>query len=83
MAEEQPAQVAAVQKKKPWSRPAGKKPWGRQQAAGGQAVKVSGPGPAKITHSYLARVGSDLCFYHWTFGARANKCVDPCSWAGN
>jgi hypothetical protein len=88
MAEDQPAQVAAVQrkepfKKKPWSRPAGKKPWGRQQAAGGQAAMASGPGPAKITHSEQARVGSGLCSFHWTYGAEARKCVDPCSWAGN
>jgi transcriptional regulator with AAA-type ATPase domain len=84
-AEEQPAQVAAVQKKKPWSQPAGKKPWGRQQAAGGQAAVASGPRPARITHSEQARVGSGLCSAHWTYGARAHshKCVAPCSWAGN
>jgi hypothetical protein len=89
-AEEQPAQVAAVQrkepfKKQPWSRPAGKKPWGHRQAAGGQTARASGPGSARISHSEQARVtsGSGLCFYHWTHGPNARECVAPCSWAGN
>ncbi|XP_045783638.1 uncharacterized protein LOC123879786 [Maniola jurtina] len=24
-----------------------------------------------------------LCFYHFKFGAKANKCVDPCNWKKN
>jgi hypothetical protein len=48
IAEEQPAQVATVQRKEPFKKKkvARKKPWGRQQAAGGQAAMASGPGPA-------------------------------------
>jgi hypothetical protein len=65
-----------------------KKPRGWQQAnGGGQAAAASGSGSGSssggLTHSEQARVGSGLCYFHWTHGARASKCVDPCSWTGN
>ena len=31
----------------------------------------------------LARDSAGLCFYHWSFGKRANNCTAPCSWQGN
>jgi hypothetical protein len=91
VAEEQPAQIAAVQKKEPLKKKfAGKKFGGRPSAAvGGQAASSSssgsgsGSGPGGLTHSEQARVGSGLCYFHWTHGVKANKCVAPCSWTGN
>jgi hypothetical protein len=92
VAEEQPAQIAAVQKKEPFKKKkfAGKKFGGRPSAAvGGQAASSSssgsgsGSGPGGLTHSEQARVGSGLCYFHWTQGVKANKCVAPCSWTGN
>jgi hypothetical protein len=35
---------------------------------------------AEPTPSDLARVGSGLCFFHWTFADKAAKCVAPCTW---
>ena len=32
---------------------------------------------AELTPSDLARVGSGLCFFHWTFADKAAKCVAP------
>ncbi len=89
-AEEQPAQIAAVQKKEPSQKKkfAGKKFGGQPSATvGGQATSSSssgsGSGPGGFTHSEQARVGSGLCYFHWTHGVKANKCVAPCSWTGN
>jgi hypothetical protein len=92
VAEEQPAQIAAVHKKEPFKKKkfAGKKFGGRPSAAvGGQAASSSssgsgsGSGPGGLTHSEQARVGSGLCYFHWTHGVKANKCAAPCSWMGN
>ncbi|MFO0000426.1 MAG: hypothetical protein ACK559_04800, partial [bacterium] len=33
---------------------------------------------AEPTPSYLARIGSGLCFFPWTFEDKATKCVAPC-----
>ena len=27
--------------------------------------------------------GSNLCWYHWNYGGRANRCTPPCSFVGN
>jgi hypothetical protein len=43
----------------------------------------SGSGPGDLNHFEKARVGSRLCFYNWTHGTRACKCVAPCFWSGN
>ena len=48
-----------------------------QQSAGGQSAV------APTTPSDIARMGSDLCWNHWTYGEKANKCVAPCGWQGN
>ncbi len=86
-AEEQLAQIAAVQRKEPSQKKkkfAGKKFGGRPSAAaGGQATAASGSGSGSgsdaggLTHSEQARVGSGLCYFHWTHRAKANKCVAP------
>jgi hypothetical protein len=78
-AEDQPAQIAAVQKAAKKKKFAGKKKPGGQATA----ASSSGSGSGSLTHSEQARVGSGICYFHWTHGARASKCVDPCSWAGN
>jgi hypothetical protein len=45
------------------------------------ATAVPGGVPAADpTPSDLARVGSGLCFFHWTFGDKATKCVAPSTW---
>ncbi len=89
-AEEQLAQIAAVQRKEPSQKKkfAGKKFGGRLSAvAGGQATAASGSGSGSgfgsggLTHSEQARVGSGLCYFHWTHRVKDNKCVAPCSWA--
>jgi hypothetical protein len=91
-AEEQQAQIAAVQRKEPSQKKkfAGKKFGGRPSAAaGGQDMEASvsgsgsGSGSGELTHSEQARVVSGLFYFHWTHGAKANKCVAPCSWARN
>ncbi len=48
-----------------------------QQLTGGQSAV------APTTPSDIARMGSDLCWNHWTYGEKANKCVAPCGWQGN
>ena len=48
-----------------------------QQSAGGQSAV------AFTTPSDIARMGSDLCSYHWTYGEKAHKCVAPWGWQGN
>jgi hypothetical protein len=90
--EEQPAQIAAIQRKEPSQKKkfARKKFGGRLSvAAGGQATAASGSGSCSgsvssgLTHSEQARVGSGLCYFHWTHRTKANKCVVLCSWARN
>lgn len=40
-----------------------------------------GRGRSRIRHN---SVGNDsFCWYHATFGVKANKCRDPCNWSGN
>jgi hypothetical protein len=43
----------------------------------------SGTQAAAMSPSAMAREGSDLCHYHWSFGDNARKCVAPCGWQGN
>ena len=31
----------------------------------------------------LARDSAGLCYYHWSYGDKANNCSAPCSWQGN
>ena len=31
----------------------------------------------------LARDSAGLCYYHWSYGEKANNCSAPCSWQGN
>ena len=48
-----------------------------QQSSGGQSA-VASTSPLDI-----ARMGSDLCFFHWSWGEKACNCVAPCGWQGN
>jgi hypothetical protein len=60
----------------------------RRPLRGGQAKATSGSCSSSgsdsgvLTHAELAWVGSGLCYFHWD-GAKANKSVASCSWAGN
>ena len=85
---QQKEKTVILQRKEPHQKKkfAGKKFGGRPStAAGGQAKAASGSGSGfgsgsgGLTHSEQARVGSGLCHFHWTHGAKANKCVAPCS----
>ena len=48
-----------------------------QQSSGGQSAVAS------TSPSDIARMGSDLCFFHWTYSERARSCLAPCRWQGN
>jgi len=54
-----------------------------EQPAQIAAVQVDTSSPGGLTHSEQARVGSGLCYFHWTHGARARRCEAPCSWSEN
>ncbi len=56
-----------------------KKKQGRGGGAGGSGQLAS----HTLTQAEQARVGSGLCFRHFCFGAKANKCEAPCTWSGN
>jgi hypothetical protein len=75
-AEDQPAQIAAVQKATKKKKLAGKQKPGN----GGQAVSRTSGG---LSHSERALVASGLCFSHWVYGPNAKKCETPCNWTGN
>jgi hypothetical protein len=87
-AEEQLAQIAALQKKEPAQKKkfAGKKPGGQPPAVGGgQAMAASGSGSSSgsLTPYQQTRVSSGLCNYHWNHGAKASKLSATCSWTGD
>ena len=78
------APVAAVSSRQPSSvggrGKKGKSGRGRQSAAAG----ATGAPKAAVTPSYspkqLSKMQAELCFYHWTFGDKAQKCDAPCNW---
>ena len=47
------------------------------QATGGASAATA------MSPSDLARMGSNLCFFHWSWGDKARNCVSPCGWQGN
>ena len=49
----------------------------QQQSSSGTPVATA------ISPSDLARMSSDLCFFHWSWGDKARNCVAPCGWQGN
>jgi hypothetical protein len=49
-------------------------------AAKAPAATATTGAAAEPTPSDLARIGSGLCFFHWTFADKATKCVAPCTW---
>jgi hypothetical protein len=88
--QEEPSSVAAVstrgQQRSGGSRGRGNRNRSTRGTGGQQRGAGSGGGgvaAAQMTPSDQARAGSDLCYYHWTFGDKASKCVAPCSWQGN
>jgi hypothetical protein len=44
------------------------------------AAATGGAAAADPTPSALAHFSSSLCFFHWNFTDRAQKCQPPCSW---
>jgi hypothetical protein len=76
--QEEPAAVAAVVAR-------GRRGGGRGRGGGVVSRgRGSGAAAAPITPPSnpvdLARIQSGLCFYHWSFGEKANKCTSPCNW---
>jgi hypothetical protein len=85
--------VAAVEQAEPAiaaiRRQAGRNARGRggsQRSRGGQRATTSAPATAGATAaadptpSALAHMSSGLCFFHWNFADKAQKCQGPCSW---
>ena len=58
---------------------------GRGRGRGGPPSRGGGAAPAAkaVAPAALARESSGLCFYHWNFGEKAEKCEATCSWQGN
>ncbi len=54
---------------------------GSGSGSGSCSGSGSDSGSGGLSQSKPAWVGSGV--YHWTQGARAKKCVAPCSWSGN
>jgi hypothetical protein len=80
--EQQSAPIAAVAQGRPFRGRGGRnnnqqRPRGGGQSSGNTAA-AKNPSPAS-----LARESSGLCFFHWKFGDKANRCETPCSWQGN
>lgn len=55
---------------------------GSQRAAPVTTAAAAAPGvpAADPTPSDMARIGSGLCFFHWTYADKASKCLAPCTW---
>jgi hypothetical protein len=56
---------------------------GRHGGGAGAAAAAASQGPPASPGANpvdLARLQSGLCFYHWSFSDKANKCTAPCSW---
>jgi hypothetical protein len=88
--EEDPSPVAAVSSRGQQRSGGGRGRGGRNKGPRGSGGQQRGAGSggggvpaAQMTPSDQARAGSDLCYYHWTYGEKASKCVAPCSWQGN
>ena len=58
---------------------------GRGRGRGGQPSRGGAAAPAvkAVAPASLARESSGLCFYHWNFGEKAEKCEATCTWQGN
>jgi hypothetical protein len=77
------ASIAAVKGAGAGSRGRGGRTRGRGAARGAAkapAATATTGAAAEPTPSDLARIGSGLCFFHWTFADKATKCVAPCTW---
>jgi hypothetical protein len=77
----EPAQVAAVASR------GGQRGRGGGRGRGGFSRGRGGGGASSAAQSApstnpvdLARLESGLCFFHWSFGDKAQKCSTPCSW---
>ena len=51
---------------------------GRGGGSGGQHVTSSSMAPGQV-----AQMATGLCWYHWKFGEKAQKCDTLCTWEGN
>lgn len=85
---DEPAQVAAVASRGQ-SRGGGRvRGGGRGSTRGGghsgnsRAAATSSAAPVgpSTTPSDLARMGTGICHYHWSYGEKARTCVAPCGW---
>jgi hypothetical protein len=54
---------------------------GQSGHGGGGSAAAQGASASAATNPVdLARIQSGLCFYHWSFGEKANRCTAPCAW---
>ena len=56
---------------------------GQQQRQQPQQSSGSQSSVASTSPSDIGRMGTDLCFFHWSWGEKARNCVAPCRWQGN
>ena len=56
---------------------------GQQQRQQPQQSSDSQSAADSISPSAIARMGSNLCYFHWSWGEKARNCVAPCGWQGN
>ncbi len=63
---------------------------GGQRGGGWRGKKKQGRGGSgrqqvshTLSHVEQARIGSGLCFNHFCYGSKANKCEAPCTWSGS
>jgi hypothetical protein len=57
----------------------GRRPPEAHPAGSGQSAGSSTPA-TDPTPSNLAQMSSGLCFFHWNFAEKAQKCQPPCTW---
>ena len=62
------------------AQPSVQQPRQPQQGSGSSSAAAAAVNPSP---SDLARMGSELCFFHWSWGEKARNCVAPCNWQGN
>jgi len=83
--EEEPVTVAAVRQVDTRGRGRGRGRGGRGgrggQRGGGAATSTQQPSQPSL--SDIARAGTGLCHYHFSYGDRAQKCTPPCNWQEN
>lgn len=56
---------------------------GRGRGRGGNNSGGHQPVGSNMAPGQVAQTAVGLCWYHWKFGDKAQKCDSPCTWEGN